>query len=79
MNKDEYFFTSDLGLSSYLSLYFSVEFLNKNNPNKVIFNFLKTPELTRSVEAYWKRKVQVNPQDYFSAIKNIKTRLYESR
>jgi hypothetical protein len=75
MNK--YYDTSDLSLASFLSLYFPIDYLNKTNPEKVIFCFLRSEELENLIEAFWRRKVQVNPQDYFAAIKNVKSRLYQ--
>ena len=77
INENDYYKTSDLALSAFLSLYFPIDSLDKTNPEKTLFLFIRTPELDRLIEAYWKRKVQVNPQDYFSAIKNVKSRLYQ--
>lgn len=75
MNK--YYSSNDLALASFLSLHFPIEALDKTNPDKTFFLFLRSEELEKLIEAYWKRKVQVNPQDYFSAIKNVKSRLYQ--
>ncbi|HUD09984.1 MAG TPA: DUF5659 domain-containing protein [Patescibacteria group bacterium] len=73
----EHYQTSDLALSAFLNLYFPIDSLDKTYPNKTIFLFKRSKELESLIEAYWKRKVQVNPQDYFSAIKNVKSRLYQ--
>jgi len=76
---NDYYETSDLALSAFLSLFFPIDSLDRTNPGKTLFLFVRSPELEKLIEAFWKRKVQVNPQDYFSAIKNIKSRLYENK
>ena len=76
MNND-YYSTSDLALASYLTLYFPIDSFDKKDPNRVIFYFKRTETFEKLVEAYWRKKVQVNPQDFFTAIKNLKTRLYQ--
>lgn len=75
---DKYYSSNDLSLVSFLSLYFPIEALDRTDPSKTSFLFLRSEELEKLIEAFWKRKVQVNPQDYFNAIKNIKSRLYQS-
>jgi hypothetical protein len=72
-----YYVTNDLCLASFLSLYFPIEAIDKADPSKAAFLFNRSTQLEDLVEAYWKRKVQVNPQDYFNAIKNVKSRLYQ--
>lgn len=79
MRINQEYSTTDLGLASFLSLYFTLDALDKTFPEKTSFIFIRSVELEKLVDAYWKRKVQVNPQDYFSAIKNLKSRLYANK
>lgn len=74
---DKYYSSNDLALVSFLSLYFPIEAIDKTDSSKATFLFDRSAELENLIEAYWKRKVQVNPQDYFNAIKNTKSRLYQ--
>lgn len=74
---NKYYSSNDLALVSFLSLYFPIDAIDRKDTLKVTFLFIRSHELEQLIETYWKRKVQVNPQDYFNSIKNVKSRLYE--
>lgn len=68
--------TSDLGLTTTLSLYFPIRTIDRSNPRKVLFVFDQTGELNDLVDKYWRNEIIVEPQTFINQIKNIKTRIY---
>ena len=75
-NENNLFRTSDLALAAVLSLSFSIEFIDKENPSKAYFVFSKTKELDDSIEKYWRGDLKVEPQGYHAQLRVIKARLY---
>ena len=79
MIKDEnYFKTSDLTLATTLSLHFPIIKLERLNPHKVVFVFDHFPDLDQMVEQFWQNKLYVEPLQFASQLKNLKTRIYSS-
>lgn len=79
---DDYFTTSDLALTTSISLYFPLEVIDRTqNPYKAHFLFRKDPEgeLVKFIECYWRGEVRIEPQAYFNQLKSIKARLYSER
>lgn len=75
-----YFASYDLSLSAVISLYYPLELIDwTENPHKAKFLFKRDKQLDQLVASYWRGELRVDPQAYFSALKNIKGRLYESR
>ena len=72
----DYYKTSDLALATTLSLHYTIDVLDKQNPHKALFLFKKEDSLDKLLEAYWKRELKVEPQTYFNQLKAIKHRLY---
>ena len=70
--------TTDLALISVvlLSLPDSLEFVNRENPHRVVFRFKKTDELDKLVSRFWGRKLKVEPREFFDGIKTAKARIY---
>lgn len=68
--------TSDLALTTTLSLYFPIRTIDRDNPCKVIFLFDLTDELSAFVNRFWRNEVSVEPQTFFNQLKTIKTRIY---
>lgn len=68
--------TSDLTLAVTLSLFHPIESIDKTNPRKAIFFFLKTPELEKFIISYLRDEIKVAPQTFFNQLRTIKTRLY---
>lgn len=76
----DYFRTSDLALTSALSLWYPLEAIDKSeNPHKAVFLFKRDEQLDEIVQSYWKGELKVNPMQYFQALKIIKARFYETR
>lgn len=83
MNRDEniatqYFSTNDLALATALALSEPVCAVHKENPRRAHFLFKKSKELDELIQAYWQRELRVDPQAYFSELKSLKSRLYNS-
>lgn len=77
MNSDNNYSTSDLSLAAAISLWFPVEEINRNDPNKAIFFFRRNKGLDECVEAFWRRELKVDPLTYFNQLKFIKSRIHE--
>lgn len=73
---NDYYSTPDLALATVISLSYPVEAIDRQNPHKALFLFKREPGLDQLVEAYWRKELKVEPQDYFSQLKNLKARLY---
>lgn len=76
MKKYEYYSTSDLSLATTISLWFPLDLVDKSNPSKALFLFVRDNELDQLIERYWRGDVLVEPKTYFSQLKNLKSRLY---
>lgn len=72
-----YFSTTDLALAAAISLYFPLDLVDKSNPSKCKFLFVREDGLDQLVESFWRGDLLVKPLDYFNAIKLLKSRLYE--
>lgn len=68
--------TSDLSLSTTLSLWHPIQQIVRSNPRKAIFVFEKTKELLKLVDAYYRDELKVSPQTFFNQLRAIKARLY---
>ena len=70
------FITSDLSLATVLSLFFPLDGIEKKDPHKAQFLFIRQKELDQIIESYWRKELKIEPQLLFSQLKFIKTRLY---
>ncbi|MBI2196126.1 hypothetical protein HYU45_00775 [Candidatus Daviesbacteria bacterium] len=71
------FATYDIGLSSVLlSLGFALDSLDKTNPQKVQFIFQKNKGLAEAIQAYWAKRLTLEPQTLLANLKLLKNRLY---
>lgn len=73
----DYYSSADLGLSTVISLFYPIDFIDKSNPQKAVFNFKREPGLDDLVANYWARRLQIEPQSLLNQLKAIKTRLYD--
>ena len=70
--------TSDLGVASFLStLGYRLEALNRLDPKRVEFCFLRDEQLDAAIEAYWKGTAKISPLALFTNQKILKHRLYD--
>ena len=77
MKINEYYSISDLALATTISLFYTIESIDKTNPKNATFVFRRKNDLDNLIEAFWKRELKVEPQAYFNQLRFIKSRLYE--
>lgn len=76
MNTNEGFQTSDLALTATLVVFgYWIKSIDKND-RRAVFLIVPDKDLDTIVDDYYNRKLQVDPLEYFNALKNVKTRLY---
>ncbi len=74
---DTYWATFDLGCSAgIISAGVELVSLEKSNPGKVQFIFLKNKNIEKVVADYWADRLEVKARTYFDNIKMLKNRLY---
>jgi hypothetical protein len=78
IRENNYYRTSDLNLAAVLSLDVPIEKVDRQNPAKILFLFAESEQLRHLVDEFWKGQLRVEPKLYFSQLKNIKTRIYNS-
>lgn len=75
--KENYFMTADLSLAAFVSsIGIGLEAVDKDVGGRATFIFPRADDLDDLVRAYWRQEARVEPQNYFSHLKMIKTRLY---
>lgn len=79
LNSNDYYSTSDLALTTAISLYHPLETVDRTNPQKAQFIFKRDESLNQLIETYWKQELRIEPQTYFNQLKVIKSRLYGER
>lgn len=76
---EAYWATFDLGCSAALtSVGFEIVFLDRTNPNKIKFIFLKKRGLETAINDYWGNNLSVDAQTYFNSIKRLKNQIYSA-
>ena len=79
LNQTEVFETSDLALASTLCYFgYKIEAINRENPNKSLFIFLRDEKIDDFIESFWKYELSVEPARFFGLTKEIKSRLYNN-
>jgi hypothetical protein len=78
LNENDYFSTSDLSLATVI-YYFGgkIEVVDRSNPGRAVFIFLRSDDLDRLIQDFWSKSLLIEPQTYFSGLKELKTRLYQ--
>jgi len=76
---NNYFLTSDLGLaSSLVTVGYTVESLDRSDPQKIQFIFDRKNNIDDVIQAYWSHELSVSPLAYFNNVKMLKNRIYSS-
>jgi len=76
---NDFYETSDLALATAISLWYPIDAIDKQNPRKATFLFKRDEKFDELLEAYWKRELKIEPQEYFNQLKAIKARLYSEK
>ena len=72
-----YLYTYDLGAAAALiSAGFQLALLDKTNPQKVQFAFVREAGIERIVDDYWADRLEVKARSFFDNLKMLKNRLY---
>lgn len=72
-----YLYTFDLGAAAALvSAGFQLALLDKTNPRKVQFAFLREAGIEKVVDDYWADRLEVKARSFFDNLKMLKNRLY---
>lgn len=71
----KYFHTTDINIASILmTLGFSLQGVNKSNPNKILFLFTDSSKIEKTINEFYARKIKVEPLELFYSqrlLKNI--------
>lgn len=79
LNDNDYFQTSDLALCATLCCNgYVVNNIDKNNPRRAIFWIKLDNNLDQIIKSYWSRELAVEPMAFFSILKELKARIYNS-
>ena len=73
---NDFYSTSDLALSTMLSLYYPIEAIDRSNFNRASFIFKRDDGLDDLIEKFWRKELRIEPQSYFQQLKIIKNRLH---
>ena len=76
-NDDDLIALTDLSLASALSLTIPILDIDISNPKQAIFYFKNSKELKETIDSFWNETLHVSPLNYFNAIKNLKSRMYQ--
>ncbi len=76
LNRREFYETADLSIAAVITLYYPIEGIDRQNPQRALFIFKRDENLDNLIEAYWKDELKVSPQAYFNQLRTIKARLY---
>ena len=79
MNKIlDYFSTSDIGLTTVLSLFCHIDSIDRTNPLRVVFYFKREVGLDEYVQAYWNGELAIEPQKLLAERRKLQIRINET-
>lgn len=76
LEQKDFYKTQDLALATAISLFYPIDAIDKQNPNKAYFLFKRDENLDELIEKYWREELKVSPQQYFNQLRIIKARIY---
>ncbi len=78
INENELFETSDLSLVAALCCFGAkIDAVERNSGPRATFYLRHEKGLDALVQAFWAHTLQVEPLEYFNALKEAKSRLYD--
>lgn len=78
-NKEDFYRTEDLGLSTTLyTLNIPLESIERSlNERKVTFVFSnENNNLQQILQQYWRKEIRIEPQTYFQSLRQLKNLIY---
>ena len=79
ISNNDIFETTDLNLASVLlSLGYTLDCIDKREPQKAIFIFLRQDNLDEVIQSFWSRALKLEPLSVLTNLKILKNRLYSN-
>jgi len=77
MKSEHLFSTYDIGLASaLLTVGHKLYEMDKSNPKKICFHFVKIRSIDKNVDDYWVAQLKVDARSFFENLKSLKNRIY---
>lgn len=78
VEQTELYETTDLALVSAILVLLpdSLEAVNRENLQRVVFGFRRSNKLNKLIAQFWSRKLKIEVRSFFDAIKTAKARIY---
>jgi hypothetical protein len=76
MINEKYYHTTDLGLTAALTIFYKIHKMDKSDPQKVVFIFIKDKDFDLYVERFYRGELKEDLQQYFQHLKMLKNRIY---
>jgi len=76
ISKSKFYRTHDLAAIVTITLFMPFDSIDRQNPRRIEFLFRRGEELEEILEKYWRGEIRVEPKQFFSQLKIIKSRLY---
>lgn len=79
LKESDFYKTSDLNLAAAFQCYgYCIDAVDKQNPAKVVFLIKRDEQLDDLIQMYFTHQLQVEPIAFANALKEIKTRIYNT-
>lgn len=78
ISENKFYQSANLPLAGAISIYITLEGVDKQNPKKAFWIFRRSKELDELVEKFYKRQLLVEPARYFEQISFLKSQLYQN-
>ncbi len=76
LKEKDFFRSAGLALVTTLYLSYPIEAIDKQDQNRAYFLFKRDEALDSLIQSYWRSESKVEPRVYFSALRAVKTRIY---
>ncbi len=77
--RNDYFITSDFPLGvTLLSLGFSLESISREDSRRASFYFQREESLDKTVQAFWRDDLRIEPKQFYLNQKLLKSRIFET-
>ena len=69
--------TNSLALATVLALWHPLQAVEKGSSKRVTFVFKHSSALEADIERFYRRELQVEPNEYYQELQTLKARIYE--